>query len=313
MIGWQLTGAHAPLKLVELPDPQPGPGEIVVDPHATGLCHSDIGYQDGTLTGALGYLPIILGHEIAGTVSAIGAGVDGFRIGDRVAIKAGIETPGTRCNGGFATKVVSSAKFVVKIPDGLSFESAAVATDAGMTSYHAVIIVGQVGPGSRVGVVGLGGVGLFGAQIAAAVGATVYTAEPNGEARAAAAQFEFARYAADVSELAGLELDVVVDFAGFGTTTAEAIKAVKSGGRVVQVGLGRSEATISITTLVINQVELVGSLGGTTEDLDAVMKLLSAGKIKPMISTMKFNEVPDGFQRLERGEVRGRLVALINT
>lgn len=97
MKGWQLNEFNAPLQLVELPDPIPGSGQIVVDPVITGICHTDIGYHNGTLSRALGLMPIILGHEIAGVVSAIGDGVTKFAIGDRVAIRSGSDAPVRAC------------------------------------------------------------------------------------------------------------------------------------------------------------------------------------------------------------------------
>lgn len=313
MKGWQLTEFNAPLQLVELPDPVPQAGQIVVDPVVTGICHTDIGYHSGTLSRALGLKPIILGHEIAGVVSAVGETVTQFAIGDRVAIRSGSDAPGSAMHGGFATKVLVPVEFVARIPDGVAFEHAAVATDAGLTAYHAVQVVGRVTAGMKVGIIGLGGLGYFGAQIAAAAGAQVYAAETNVQAQALAAEFGYARIVSDVSELVDEALDVVIDFAGFETTTAGAIEAVRPGGRVVQVGVGRPEATIPTLILVMKEVELVGSLAGTVEDLQVVLDLLAEGKLKPLVSTIGFDEVPEGLARLDRGEVRGRLAVRIST
>jgi propanol-preferring alcohol dehydrogenase len=86
MKAWLFTGAHEPLKLIEREDPKPGPDQVVVDVCAAGLCHSDVGFLDGTLTGLLRRLPMILGHEVAGTVSRVGDGVKDYQIGDRVVL-----------------------------------------------------------------------------------------------------------------------------------------------------------------------------------------------------------------------------------
>lgn len=313
MKGWQLNEFNAPLELVELPDPVPAAGQIVVDPVVTGICHTDIGYHSGTLSRALGQKPIILGHEIAGVVSAVGPNVTKFAVGDRVAIRSGSDAPGSAMHGGFATKVLTPVEFVAKIPDGVEFGHAAVATDAGLTAYHAVQVVGRVAAGMKVGIIGLGGLGYFGAQIAAAAGAQVFAAERNPDARAAVEEFGYARIVSDITELADEQLDVIVDFAGFETTTAGAIEVIKPGGRVVQVGVGRAETTIPTLILVMKQVELVGSLAGTVEDLEVVLDLLAKGKLKPLVTTIGFNEVPEGLERLDRGEVRGRLAVVINS
>lgn len=195
----------------------------------------------------------------------------------------------------------------------MEFAHAAVATDAGLTAYHAVQVVGGVGSGMKVGIIGLGGLGYFGAQIAAAAGAQVYAAEKNNAARAAVAEFNYQRVATDISEFAGEELDVIIDFAGFETTTSSAIEVIKSGGRVVQVGVGRAEVSIPTLILVMKQVELVGSLAGSVEDLEVVLDLLAKGKLKPLVTTIGFDEVPEGLKRLDRGEVRGRLAVRISS
>jgi len=91
MKAWLFTGAHKPLELIERPDPVPGPGQVVLDVRGAGLCHSDVGFLDGTLTAMLAKTPMILGHEVAGVVAAIGDGVAGVAPGDRV-VSAGPES-----------------------------------------------------------------------------------------------------------------------------------------------------------------------------------------------------------------------------
>ena len=102
MRAWQFIEINQPLKLVDLPDPVAGEGELVIDVKATGLCHSDVSFMDGTITSLLGHLPIVLGHEIGGVVSSVGRGVTEFKVGQRVGIPATVQSPGTACNGGFA-------------------------------------------------------------------------------------------------------------------------------------------------------------------------------------------------------------------
>jgi len=86
MKAWLFTGVDAPLELIERDDPRPGPGQVVVDVKAAGLCHSDVGFLDGTLTWMLPGLPMVLGHEVAGTIRTVGEGVAGFAPGDRVVL-----------------------------------------------------------------------------------------------------------------------------------------------------------------------------------------------------------------------------------
>jgi propanol-preferring alcohol dehydrogenase len=105
MKGWLFSGAQQPLELIERSDPKAGRGQVVVDVRAAGLCHSDVGFLDGTLTAQLRNLPLILGHEVAGTISQIGAGVSGFAVGDRVVLGGPEEfAAGWTVDGGYATK-----------------------------------------------------------------------------------------------------------------------------------------------------------------------------------------------------------------
>lgn len=154
MKAWQFVTENHPLELHEVPDPEPGQDELVIDVKGAGICHSDVGFLDGTISFLLPHRPITLGHEIAGIVAAVGPGVTGFEIGDRVAIPVDIPTPGTSMDGGFAEKVLTPARFVIPIPDGVPFDQAAAATDAGMTAYHAAIAVGGVKAGDKVGIIG---------------------------------------------------------------------------------------------------------------------------------------------------------------
>jgi 2-desacetyl-2-hydroxyethyl bacteriochlorophyllide A dehydrogenase len=308
MKAWQFIAAGEPLTLQDVPTPVPGPGEVLIDVKASGLCHSDVGYLEGTIRG-LPFTPITLGHEIAGTVAALGDGAGGYSVGQRVAVPSSLENPGVGSDGGFADLVVAGQDQLIALPDDIGFAEAAVATDAGMTSYHAIHLAG-VTRGTRVGIIGLGGLGLLGAQIAAALGAEVYGAEINQTVWPEARDLGVLDCVSDVTGLADRELEVVIDFAGFGTTTAGAIEVVAPGGTVVQVGLGSEFATISSQLVVFKALRYLGSAGGSAEDCLAVISLIAEGKVRPTISTITFDEIGDGIGQLQRGAVHGRLVAL---
>jgi D-arabinose 1-dehydrogenase-like Zn-dependent alcohol dehydrogenase len=194
----------------------------------------------------------------------------------------------------------------------VSFAQAAVANDAGKTWYHAVVAAGQVTAGSRVGIVDLGGRGALGARIAVLSGAEVHAAELRDEVRETAVDaLGLAGGVPDVLGLAGLDLDVIVDFAGLGTTTAGASEVVAPGWRFVQVGMGRVEATIDTSSLVTKQETLVGSLGGTISALAAVINLISTGELSREITEIGFDEIAEGIRRLRDGRVNGSLVARV--
>jgi propanol-preferring alcohol dehydrogenase len=311
MKAWLFTGAHEPLQLIEREDPSPGPGEVALQVRASGLCHSDVGRMDGTLTPYMPKQPpIVLGHEVAGVVTELGPGVHDYAVGDRVVASGTVEfCPGRNVDGGYATHCLLPAHCLIRLPDGVSFVQGAAATDAGQTSHSALMVAGELRAGQRVGIVGLGGLGMTGARIAVLNGAEVYAAEPRREAWDAAREQGVVAVVEDVRALAQHAPDLIVDFAGFGTTTAGAISAVRPGGLVVQVGLGRTEALISTMEMIGKGVTLRGSGGGRPTDTAAVLDHMATGALTIEATTIGFHEIPDGLARLEGGGVVGRIVA----
>ena len=310
MHAWQFVGTGQPLQLAEVEPPQPGPGQVLVDIRAAGLCHTDAGIlDDPQWLQRLGPLPLTLGHEVAGVVSAVGDGVTDFRPGDPVGISpAGSTRPGLALDGGYAACCVADVEDLIPIPPGVSFPEAAAGTDAGRAAYRAVMVRGRVAAGDKVGIIGLGGLGQFGTRLAVLAGAEVYVAEIKESNWPLARELGAADVARDITAFADRPLDVVVDFAGYGTTTAAAIEAVRPFGTVVQVGMGRLEATIPTSTLIFKQVTLLGSRSGTTEDIAAVYRLIALGQLRPRLTEIAFDDVPDGLSRLRAGEVTDRLV-----
>ena len=313
MKGWLFTGPREPLQLIERETPRAGPGEAVIAVKAAGLCHSDVGVIDGTITSHLGRPPpIILGHELAGVVAEVAPGVVGWKAGDRV-VAPGNDAyiPGWSGDGAYATHCRVPAANLVPLPNAVSFVQGAAATDAGDTAYSAIMVAGGLKPGQRVGLVGLGGLGMTGARIAVVNGAQVYAAEPRREAWETARAQGVTKVVEDVAQLAGRDLDLIVDFAGFGSTTAGAVLAVRRGGLVVQVGLGRTEATIRTDALIGNEVTLKGARGGAPGATAAVLRHIEAGELTIQATAIGFDDIPAGLERLERGGVVGRLVAEI--
>ena len=311
MKAWLFTGAREPLQLIERADPAPGPGQVLLKVRASGLCHSDVGRIDGTLTPFMPKKPpIVLGHEIAGEILQVGAAVSGCALGDRVVASGTLAyCPGRDADGGYATHCLLPASCLLPLPDGVSFAQGAAATDAGQTSHAALMKAGELRPGQRVGIVGLGGLGMTAARIAALEGAEVYAAEPRREAWAAAKWRGVADVVDEVRGLARYDCDLIVDFAGFGDTTAGAIEAVRPGGLVVQVGLGRTRADISTMALIGRGITLRGSGGGQPENTAAVLAHMASGGLTIEASSIGFDDIPDGLKRLKRGGVVGRIVA----
>ena len=320
---WQFTETHEPLVLNEVAEPEVAPGEVLIDVKAAGLCHSDVGLLDdpGWLS-LLGKRPITPGHEVAGVISEVGDGVTGWQLGDRVGICPSAATlPGYQRDGGYSSRVSALQEDLVRIPENVSFEQGAAGTDAGMTSHHAVMTAGQVRAGDKVGIIGLGGLGQIGARIAVLAGAEVHVAEINEQVWPLAREIGASSVVSDVRDLpggsvppdvyAGKDLDVIVDFAGFGDTTVAAVDTVRFGGRVVLVGMGKLEAAIDTKSLILKRVQLVGSMGGDVDDVRGVYDFVATGRLNPTITTIGFDEIPEGLEKLRNGEVTGRLVARI--
>ncbi|KAI7769547.1 hypothetical protein LZL87_003037 [Fusarium oxysporum] len=309
------------LQLKDLPVPEPDDDSVLIEVKAAGICHSDCHIVSGHGDDYIAKKPIVLGHEVAGMIKTLGRNVSGFQIGDAVTLALLMHPVSERVSGayvglsfdgGYGQYVVAPQKILVKIPEGISFAQAAVATDALATSYHAVVGEGSARPGLTIGVVGLGGLGMHGLQFACLKGSTVYGFDVNE------AKFDQAKShgtkdcftSLDDATNADIAFDVIVDFVGHSTTTSTAIKAVKPGGKVVTVGLASSDVTIPSNTgsgYILKGLTIVGSIGASMQDLKDVLTLLAEGAIKPELTEVSFEEIPETIKRLAEGTVTGRV------
>ena len=314
MKGWEFTGTHQPLKIVEKPDPKAKPGYVVLKTLAGGLCHSDVSALDIESWMSSFRVPVIMGHEVCGEIVEIGEGVEGYKIGDIVSVcplyaKDGT-TPGYTRDGGYGTMTTAPVEQLVKVPAGLSPAKAAAATDAGATSYHAVCTVGGVKPGMRVGIIGVGGLGQFAVRIAVVKGCEVYVATRKKEAQELAMSLGAKAVAANIKEFADKNLDVIVDFAGGGQTTTDAINTVAQYGRVVIVGMAKDVAEVNTMNMILKELTFAGSQGSTTKDLKECLDLMASGELDPVINTISFDQIGEGIDMLTEGKVKGRLVCV---
>lgn len=315
MKGWQFTTTNEPLILAEIAEPEPGPGEVVLDVKAAGLCHSDVGAMtDKSWLALIPNRPIVIGHEIAGVIAKVGPGVSDWKVGDRVGVcptgDSGV-APGYGRDGGFTYQHRVAVGDLVKMPDGLSFEMAALGTDAGMTSYHGIMVQGELKAGMKVGIIGMGGLGQIAVQVALVTGAEVHVAEPQEKARELAAALGVTNVVADASEWANQDFDLVVDYAGFSVTTKAAVAAIRRDGRVVLVGMGKPEYTVSTFDTILKQAQIYGSNGGTKSDVAAIYDLLASKQVTPQVTIIGFDDIPSGIDDLKNHRIVGRLVAHI--
>lgn len=314
MKAWRFHGTGKPLTLDEVEIPHAGPGEVVVQVKAAGVCHSDVtALDDPGWMPMFPSLPRTMGHENAGVITEVGDGMGHWKAGDRVGLSPmmpdGDALGYGAWDGGFGEYLRATDANLVRLPDEISYEMGAMATDAGLTSYHAMVTVGGAAKGTKVGVIGLGGLGYVGARVAALLGAEVYGVDINPAARGLQDEIGLTAAAESIEEFADKGLELVVDYAGFGSTTAGALQVLAEFGTLVQVGMGRLEATISTYPLIINQLTVKGSKSGTKEDLEALYGLMRSGELNPPTNVISHADIPEAIDSLRAGGVVGRLIA----
>lgn len=319
MRGWLFTMTHVAPKLIEKEDPKAGPGDVVLDVKACGLCHSDVGaLEDPSWMNLITGAPLIFGHECSGVVSEVGEGVTCLKAGDRVSVvPQNPENPfdiiGYTRDGGYATKLRVPAHWCLPLPEHVSFVQGAVATDAGATAHHGLFTVGGAQPGMKVGIIGVGGLGQFAVQMALISGCEVYAADTSEEARKFAEEIGCNKVYADAGDLAQDAPDLIVDFAGFDATVSAAVAAVRMGGTVSVVGAGAMgrKVGIGLADLIQRGVQIKGSVGNTRIDTKGVLDFFETGKLRPQLTQITFEEIGEGLEMLRRGGIRGRIVAVV--
>jgi NAD+-dependent secondary alcohol dehydrogenase Adh1 len=328
---------HRPLELVERPEPEPsGPRSVVVRIGGAGVCATDLHAIDGEMEPAGLRLPIVLGHENAGWVHAVGDDVTATAVGDAVllypAYSCGLCVPcrrgqevfcerheftGLTRDGGFADYVLVDERSIVPLPKGVEPADVAPHADAGITAYHAVKkLVPRLVPGSTTAVIGIGGVGHIGLQLVRVLGAAKVVAIDTDERRRKLARElgadEVLGEEADVAGAAreltnGAGVDVVVDFVGTDETHAAALGMLARQGLYSIVGFGGTVSHPSVG-FVAGETALTGNLVGNWIDLWEVLQLHAAGAVTLVSETHPLEEVNDVLTKLREGEITGRAV-----
>jgi L-iditol 2-dehydrogenase len=329
-----LLSAYNHLEIADFPAPEPGPDEVLVRVEACGICGSDVHGYDGSSGRRIP--PIVMGHEAAGTVAAVGAGVTGYAAGDRVTFDStvycgacawcqsgdvnlcdnrqviGVSCGDYRRHGAFAEYVAVPQRILYHLPGNLSFVEAAM-LEATSVALHAVR-VSDVKGGETALVIGSGMIGLLTLQAAKALGcARVFVADVDASrlhlAKDAGADEVFectgAELLAEILErTAGRGVDLAYEAVGRSETVNAAIDCSRKGGTVTLIGNIQPEVTLPLQKVVTRQLRLQGSCASAGEYPQAV-ELIASGKIKvaPLITAVApLEEGPSWFGRLHARE-----------
>jgi L-iditol 2-dehydrogenase len=324
-----LLSEYKHLEIADLPDPTPGHGEVLVSVAACGICGSDVHGYDGSSGRRIP--PIVMGHEAAGTITALGDGVKGFATGDRVAFDSTIfcgdcdncrrgdvnlcdhrEVLGVSCAefkraGAFAEYVAVPSRILYPLPEKLSFAEAAM-LEAVSIALHGVSLA-QVSEGSAALVVGAGMIGLLTLQALRAAGCSrIFVTDLDSTrlklARDVGATAVLSPEASVVEQIMrltkGAGVEVAIEAVGRNETVKVAIESVRKGGTVVLVGNILPEVTLPLQKVVTRQIRLQGSCASSGEYPRAI-ELLTRGAIQvaPLITAIApLAEGPRWFERL---------------
>jgi D-arabinose 1-dehydrogenase-like Zn-dependent alcohol dehydrogenase len=321
------------VKLVEIPNPQPGPDEVLVQVLAAGVCRTDLHLLEEVKAGERE--PLVPGHEIVGRIAKIGADVYAASVGDRVVVH--FEQPCGRCRqcrrkrtnlcenghslgfdvpGGYAEFVVAKQSTVLPLPPEMDVALAAPLGCSGTTAYRAVVALGQADEGDLVVVIGAGGVGLSAIQVAKVQGSRVLVVEPREEARKAAldvgadAAVHPREAAESVEELVhSAGIDVAIDFVGTRATFDLGRSLLGFGGRFVAVAPGEETVSVSANDLVEGGKSYLGSYSSTMADLARVIALAEVGRLKPVVTRKApLKDAAAVLDDLRAGKIIGRAV-----
>lgn len=327
-------GQGRPLAVEEIDEPRPGPGDVLIDVVAAGVCGTELHFLDGLLTPAT--TPLTLGHEVAGVVAEVGSGVEGVAPGDRVAVhylhachrcdscRAGddhlCDEPlgflAFVTDGGFADRIVVPASAVVPVPAGLDLSVAAVLCCSATTALHAVDVAG-VQPGASAVVYGTGGVGLALVQILREAGARPIAVARNPERLALARELgAVATVDATNGDVAagiravtdGAGADVVFELVGTRETGAAALASLGKRGTLVYVGYSFDTVEIAPLSLVVPEQRIVTSVGNRRSELVAALDLAARGVLRTTVVEYPLHEAGAALEDLRAGRVVGRAV-----
>lgn len=315
-----------PLAPAELPDPQPGPGQVLLRVHACGVCRTDVHIADGELSAPR--LPLVPGHQIAGMVLATGPGADRYAVGSRVGVpwlgwacgvcaycRSGAENlcddarfTGLHLDGGYAERTVADERFCFPIPEGYPDSHAAPLLCGGLVGYRALRLAGD---GRRLGFYGFGSAAHMLLQVALFQGREVFAfARPGDAAAAAFARGLGAAWAGGSDQLPPEPLDAAIIFAPVGALVPAALKAVRKGGTVVCAGIHMSDIPSFPYVDLWNERSIRSVANLTRRDGEEFLALAPRVPIRTTVRTFPLERANETLEALRSGEVEGSLVLI---
>lgn len=332
-----VTQFGEPLEMIDLVDPVPGHGELILSVKACAICASDLKLIAGHSPKDIKVdLPAVPGHEIVGSVSAIGPGVVDWQIGDRGVVyvyvacgrcgqcRTGNERRcsnlryhiGLGVHGGFAEKIKIPAHNLVKIPDVLSDQDAVVITDAVTTSLHAVVDRAKVTAGDRVLILGAGGIGIHVLQMVLLCGGYAMVVDINDtkleEAGELGAHETFNH--GNIHQLPqSMHFNKVIDTTGTLDDWPWIFDKIDAGGVAVMVGYAPNQVMqIAVTELILKEIAVKGSRGGSLANIFIAIDMVVQGIVKPIIASVakleEANAVIDRMKANDAGSGRHILI-----
>ncbi len=309
---------HVPTRkfeVKEIPTPTPSDDEVRIKVGAAGVCLSDVHFLDGTLSP--GYLKgdeVTLGHEVAGTIDALGPSVQGFNVGDRVLVIAGernennqITTLGFDYDGGYAEYVITKPSLLVKIPDELPFEQAAIIPDAVSTPWAAISSTAQMKAGETAAVFGVGGLGIHAVQLLKVIGCSkVIAIDPRAEAREKALEIgaDFAFDPSDEELKKHRGLNAAFDFAGVTPVRKQALSLLGEQGRLIIVGIANEPITIpNDMAFTYMRTQILGHYGSEAHHTKELVEFAKQGKLnlsKSVSEVMSLDQAAAALEKLEK-------------
>jgi alcohol dehydrogenase (NADP+) len=334
--------AGAPFDATTIERRELGEQDVLIDIKFCGICHSDIHQVKDEWGGSI--FPMVPGHEIAGVVAAVGDGVTSHAVGDRVGVGClvdscgeceycaageeqfcvksavptynGREYDGEPTYGGYSQQIVVKDHFVVRIPDVLELQDAAPLLCAGITTYTP-LKHWHVGEGMKVAVIGMGGLGHVGVQIAAAMGAEVTVLSQTLSKKEDGLRFGAKHYYATSEKSTFKELassfDLILNTVSANLDINAYLGLLRVDGTLVTVGAPSKPDSFRAFALIGGRRSLAGSAIGGLPDTQAMLDFCAEHGVKPAIELIGADEVSDAYDRVERSAVRYRFVIDVST